>query len=157
MKKTLLALAAAVFLFTSCKEMNATSYNETVVNLYNRYTTGVASDIQHIENTGMDKTKTLEAVTHLEKLTDSCITVMNGLKPTEEAKEFHQAEMNVYNLMKGEFIPLMKKMADAKGNTDAYNNLVDSYNAMTQKLDKAESDAQTAQQAFAAKLGMKVH
>lgn len=148
---------AASFLLASCSQMNEQKYNETVVDMYDSYSNSVVGKMSAVGSTS-DKQKVLADIKSIEKTTDSCIGVMKGLKPSEEAKDFHQKVLAVFQTVKSDFVPLAGKIAgtDANQDVDAYNKLVDDYNNLSTKIDQAESAARTAQMAYAAKVGMQI-
>jgi uncharacterized protein YdcH (DUF465 family) len=158
MKNRILSLAAlALIVLASCTQMNEQKYNDTVVNMYTTYSNSIGAKMSAIGNSS-DKQKSLADVKSIEKTTDSCINVMNGLKPSEEAKDFHQKVLAVFQTVKADFVPLADKITniDASQDVDAYNKLVDEYNNLNTKIDQAETAAQTAQQVYVSKVGMKI-
>ena len=156
MKATLTSVLAiiAISLF-SCKQATEKSYNDTVVNMYGNYVNTLSSKMDKISDEKIDKAAAAVAVKEITQTTDSCIAEMNKLKPSEDAKDFHNKVVAVFQLIKSDIVPVANKMNDLKGSEDinSYNKLIEEYNAAQSKLDAAETAAQTAQQAYAAKLG----
>jgi hypothetical protein len=160
MKKIKLLVLAAItaVAFNSCSQMNAQKYNETVVGLYSGYTNKLSSDLDKIAAEGTSKEAAEVALKNMTASTDSCLKVMNSLKPSDDAKDFHNKIVAVMNTVKTEVIPEMQKMASLKGTEDVteYNKLIDGFNATNDKITKLEDEAGKAQEAFAQKVGMKV-
>lgn len=156
-KVLVLALTTAVA-FNSCSQMNAQKYNDTVVGLYDGYVTKLGSDLDKIASEGTTKEAAEAALKHMTTSTDSCIKVMNDLKPSDEAKDFHNKIVAVLTTVKGEVIPEMQKLASLKGtdNIDEYNKAIDGYNATNDKITKLEDEAGKAQEAFAKKVNMEI-
>ncbi len=158
MKKTTtiaLLLSFAVFI-TACN--NQVKYNDTVVNLYENYTTQITDQFQKIADEKIKKEDALVIVAALEKKTDSCIGVMNDLKPSDEAKDFHNKVTGVFSGVKTDYLPLAKQLAELKGTSDvdAYNKLVEDMNKAEVKITTLESEAIAAQQVYASKVGMQI-
>jgi len=143
----------------SCKQMNEQSYNDTVVNMYGGYINTLTSKMDNISNEGVDKATSAAGVQSIEKATDSCIAEMNKLTPSEDAKDFHNKVVAVFQLIKSDVVPMANKINELKGSTDvaAYNALITDYNSVQSKLEAAENAAQTAQAAYAAKIGSKLN
>ena len=160
MKKIATLLFTGILAVTlySCTQMNAKKYNDTVTTLYKNYTDKLTADIEGILNDNTPKEASDAIVKRMEASTDSCIGVMNGLKPMDEAKQFHEKVVAVFNGVKSEFIPEAKKAIALKGseNIEAYNKLVEEINATQTKLEKLEDDAIKAQAEFANKVGSKL-
>ncbi len=156
--KTLVLAAAAALAFNSCTQQNAQKYNETVVGLYAGYVNNFGSDVNKITAEGTTKENAEAALKHMNVTTDSCLGVLNGLKPSDDAKDFHNKVVAVLNTVKAEAIPELQQLASLKGtdNVDAYNKVIDSYNATSDKISKLEDEAGKAQEAFAHKVGMKI-
>ncbi len=158
MKNRMLTLvAAALLVLSSCSQMNEQKYNDTVVNMYSGYVTNISSEMAAVSSSS-DKQKSQAELKRIEQTTDSCIGVMNGLKPSDAAKEFHGKVLAVFQMIKTNFIPLASKMVrmDANGDADAYNKLVTEFTSLGVAIDQAESAAQSAQQAYASKIGMQM-
>ncbi len=154
---TAAAVGLSVFA-TSCNQMDAQKYNNTVVGIYSAYSSQLTSKVNTLVS-GSTSKEALEAnFKALEKTTDSCIAVMEGLKPVADAKLFHEKTTTLFKTVKSDFLPEMKKMAELKGteNIEAYNKLVDEINATSQKISAQENEVNAAQVAFAQKVGMKV-
>lgn len=157
-KITFLALVATLAIaFTACGGSNI-NYNETVVNLYNRYTVQMGKVIEETSSDADAATKKA-AISSLENLTDSCTTVMNNLKPNDDAKGFHEAVTKLYGTIKSDFIPVYNRLLSIENpeeNVDEYNKLIDEVNAVSEKVSKVEDEAIKAQAEFAKKVNMKV-
>ena len=160
MKTRTLSLAlVALIALASCSQMNEQNYNDTVVNMYSAYSSRLsATTLVNTISGGASKQKMLADIKNVERATDSCINVMNGLKPSKEAKDFHQKVLAVFQTVKSDFVPLANKITnmDADQDVAAYNKLVEEYNNLNTKIDRAETEAQTAQQVYVAKIGMKI-
>ena len=161
MKKVKLFFLFGVLAVTlySCSQMNAQKYNDAVTGLYKNYTDKLTKDIEEVLNENTTKENSNVTIKHIETLTDSCLGVMNGLKPMEEAKQFHEKVIAVFNGVKSSFIPDAKKLIALKGagnvaaNVDEYNKLIEHINTTQTQLEKLESEAIKAQEDFAKKLG----
>lgn len=156
--KLLVLAVIAALAFNSCSQQNAMQYNDTVVGLYSGYVNKLSADLDKIAAEGTSKEAAEVALKDMTASTDSCLKVMNGLKPSDEAKDFHNKIVAVMNTVKAEVIPEMQKMASMKGteNVEEYNKLIDGFNATNDKITKLEDEAGKAQEAFAQKVGMKV-
>ncbi|HEU4609322.1 MAG TPA: hypothetical protein VFS31_14495 [Chitinophagaceae bacterium] len=151
-------LATAVSGLVSCSQMNEQKYNDTVVNMYTDYSNNMTSKANMLSGGSTDKVKATELVNAMQKTTDSCITVMDGLKPSDAARDFHEKVLTVFRTVKNDFLPSARKLAgmQGSGDVDAYNKLVEEFNNTTSKLDKVETEAQAAQQVYVNKIGMKL-
>lgn len=147
----------AITLF-SCSQVSEKKYNDTVANMYASYSTSLSTKMNKIASESADKTTALAEVKGIEQSTDSCIKVMNGLHPSDKAKDFHEKVLTVMKTMKTEFVPLANKMAAMKGsdNIEEYNKMIEEFNTMATKLTKVEEDAQAAQRDYVAKVGMEI-
>lgn len=157
-KITFLTLVATVAIaFTACGGSNV-NYNETVVNLYDRYITQMSNMIGETSSDTDIATKKA-AISSLENLTDSCTAVMAKLEPNEDAKGFHEAVTKLYATIKSDFIPVYNKLLaieNPEEDVDEYNKLIDEVNAVSEKVSKLEDEAIKAQTEFAKKVNMKV-
>lgn len=154
-KMTILAVVAALA-FAACSAEG--NYNDTVVNLYEKYSSEMERVIDET-NSDADASAKLAAIERLSALTDSCTTVMSGLKPNEDAKDFHQAVTGLYDVIRSEFIPVYRSLLaleDTEENIEEYNRLVDEANAVAEKLDAQEDKAISAQHEFAQKMNMQL-
>lgn len=158
MKNRIFSLVTvAVIALASCNQMSEQKYNDTVVNMYSAYSNRITAEAGELSSS-TDKARSLSVVKAIQKTTDSCITVMNGLKPSEAAKDFHQKVLTVFQTVKNEFVPAAQKLAEVQGSQDveAANKLVEAFNIMATKLDKVETDAITAQKDYGQKVGMQI-
>lgn len=152
---TIMAVVTAIA-FTACSSDG--NYNDTVVNLYEQYSTEMERVIGET-NSDADASVKLSAIERFDKLTDSCSTVMNGLKPNEDAKDFHHAVTELYSVIKSDFIPVYKRLLAIENpddNVDEYNQLVDEANAVADKVSTQEDKAIRAQNEFAQKVNMQL-
>lgn len=158
MKRIILSLSlATLVLLTACGGSNI-SYNDQVVNMHTRYTSEMEKVINEA-NSKADAASKLKAFEGFEKLTDSCTNVLNGLKPTEEAKGFHESVVALYASVKADYIPVYKKLLaieNPDANVDAYNKLIDETNAASTKIDQLENAAMAAQREFAQKINSRL-
>lgn len=154
MKKKIWALYLPVaFLAASCGQ-SETEYNTKVVGLYSSYTNKLSAsmdkilDVENKELAGAELKK-------LEMMTDSCVTVLNGLKPSEAAADFHKKVLVVFQTAQKQLLPLAARMAAASKADDpsVYNTLADDFNKAHKSISDAEDEARSAQQAYAAKVG----
>ncbi|WP_118975562.1 hypothetical protein [Taibaiella koreensis] len=157
MKKCIFILAAALVLFSACSQMSEKKYNDTVANMYTAYATNFASKVT-AASSGTDKEKSMSELKSITKSTDSCISVMNGLKPSEAAKDFHEKVLKMFQIVKTDYVPAAEKLLNLNGSQDveAYNKAIEAFNAAVNKINTGESDAQTAQRTYAAKVGIKI-
>lgn len=151
----IILLALTLF---SCSQVSEKKYNDTVANMYAAYSTTLSAKMNKITSESADKSTALAEVKGIEQSTDSCINVLNGLHPSDKAKNFHEKVLTVLHTMKSEFVPLANKMAAMKGsdNVEEYNKLIESFNNMATKLTKEEEEAQSAQRDYVAKVGMEI-
>ncbi len=160
MKKFKLLVLAAItaIAFNSCSQMDAQKYNDTVVGLYDGYVSKLSADLDKVASEGTTKADAETALKNMTNNTDSCLKVMNGLKPSDDAKDFHTKIVAVLTTVKGEVIPEMQKLASLKGtdNVEEYNKAIDAYNATNDKITKLEDEAGKAQEAFAKKVNMEI-
>lgn len=156
--KTIVLAAVAAVTFNSCSQMNAQKYNDTVVGLYSGYVNKLSSDLDKIAAEGTSKENAEAALKSMNSSTDSCLKVMGGLKPSDDAKDFHNKIVAVLNTVKTEAIPEMQKLVSLKGtdNVEEYNKIIDGYNTTNDKISKLEDEAGKAQQEFAKKVGMEI-
>jgi len=156
MTKTIALLLSFAVLISACK--NQVNYNDTVVDLYGKYTTQLATQFEKIADEKTTKEAALAIVAELDKKTDSCTKVMNDLKPSEEAKDFHNKVTGLFGSVKTEYLPLAKQLAELKGdsNIDAYNKLIEDISKAEKKVTTLEGQAIAAQKVYADKVGMKV-
>lgn len=161
--KKLSTLFAAIALITSgllfsCGQGNI-NYNDDVVNLFEKFTTDFSTYTAVIDNEEGDLEQRKSALKSLEKVTDSCTTEMNKMKPSEEGKEFHQSVINVYSGVKSELIPAYNNLlsVDNPGaNADAYNKAIEVYNTAFKKIESLENQAMIEQSKFASKVNMQI-
>lgn len=155
MKKTIFVAGLFLSFLISCGQ-SSISYNDSVVNLYDKFITNYGSLESSLGNE-QGKEQKVKTLADFETFTDSCITVMNGLEAPAEAKGFHDASLNVYQYMKKDYIPVAKKMAEVSTeDVDAYNKVVDEYNAVVTKGSELEDIAIAEQQKFAAQKNMEL-
>ncbi|MTG98914.1 MULTISPECIES: hypothetical protein [Myroides] len=154
MKKKLFVLSLAAMLTFSCSK--STNYNETVVNTYEAYTSEMGTIMDAVVSKDeKSKAEVGKSIERLEFLTDSCSTVMSKLEPSDAAKEFHGAVVDLYSTVKTDFIPVFKELMslDEKNLNDdqiiQYNDLADKVNVVFDKIDKLEDKAISAQEKFA--------
>lgn len=153
MKKLLLNVAIAGVLFLAACKSSTVNYNDTVVNLYAKYTTELQSLASNVEN-ATDAAAKKAAIDRLSFITDSCTKVMNDLKPSDDAQKFHTSVTDLYATVKADFIPAYTKLLaidKPEENVDAYNVVIEDVNKASQKITDLESKAMTAQREFAAK------
>lgn len=158
MKKSIfILLAAIVGLLSSCNQMSERKYNDTVANMYKSFATTLATRMSGMSG-NESKDVILANLKSLDKTTDSCIGVMNSLKPSEDAKDFHQKVVAMFQLIKTDFLPAAEKLTNVKGSEDveAYNSAVSQMNEATSKITTQEAATQAAQRAYAGKVGMKI-
>lgn len=152
------AMIASSLLF-SCGQGNI-NYNDDVVNLFEKYTNDFTSYTSVIDIEGGEIEKKQAALKSLEQLTDSCTTVMNSMKPTEEGKVFHQSVVDVYAGVKSQLIPaynnLLRVETEEPKNEEAYNKAINDYNTAFDKIEALESKAVTEQSRFANKINMEI-
>lgn len=152
------SIAAGSIFMTSCSQVNATKYNDTVVGLYDGFATKLSSNVQTIVDEKTTKEVAAATSKALETTTDSCIKVMNDLKPMSEAKAFHEKTIGIFTTVKTEFLPEIQKMVALKGTTDvnAYNKLVESITATSDKVNKQEGEVKALQLEFAKKVNLQI-
>lgn len=158
MKKSIFILLAAIAgLLSSCNQMSEKKYNDTVANMYKSFAVTLANRMSGVSG-GDSKEVVLANLKSLNKTADSCIGVMNDLKPSEDAKDFHQKVVAMFQLIKTDFIPAAEKLTNLKGSQDveAYNSAVSQMNEATTKITTEEAATQAAQRAYSAKVGMKI-
>lgn len=160
MKKIKLLVLAAItaIAFNSCSQMDAQKYNDTVVGLYDGYVGKLSADLDKVAAESTTKADAEAALKNITNNTDSCLKVMNDLKPSDDAKDFHTKIVAVLTTVKAEVIPEMQKLASLKGtdNVEEYNKAIDAYNATNDKITKLEDEAGKAQEAFAKKVNMEI-
>lgn len=155
MKKTIFVAGIFLALLVSCGQ-SSINYNDSVVNLYDKFITNYGN-LESSLGAEQSKEQKAKVLADFETFTDSCITVMNGLEAPAEAKGFHDASLNVYQYMKKDYIPVAKKMAEVNpDDIDAYNKVVDEYNAVITKGSDLEDKAIAEQQKFAAEKNMQL-
>lgn len=158
MKKSIFVLAAAILcLMSSCNQMSEKKYNDTVANMYTSYAGTLMSKMSTVGNSDNKEQATAD-LKSMAKTTDSCIGIMNGLKPSEDAKDFHQKVVGMFQLIKTDYLPVAEKLVNLKGSQDidAYNNAVEQFNQVLTRINTEETATQVAQRAYASKVGMKI-
>ncbi|WP_118952168.1 hypothetical protein [Taibaiella helva] len=158
MKKSIFILAAAILcLMASCNQMSEKKYNDTVANMYQGYASAFTAKMSTFGSSD-NKEQAMADLKSMAKTTDSCIGVMNGLKPSEDAKDFHQKVLGMFQLIKTDYVPAAEKLVSLKGSQDidAYNNAVEQFNHVLTRINTEETATQAAQRAYASKVGMKI-
>ncbi len=156
MKRIILSVATAILL-ASCGGSNI-NYNDQVVALHAYYTGEMDKAVTHANSTA-DAAAKIKSFETFELLTDSCTKVLNELKPTEEAQDFHNAVIALYSSVKADYIPVYKKLLvieNPDANLHAYNKLVDETNAASSKINQLENAAIAAQRVFAQKINSRL-
>lgn len=159
MKKIYLLLSVIILCLTlSCNLQSAINYNETVVDLYEHYSDQVSTVIDDYSD-GEDITSTFEKITALEKLSDSCIQVMQKLKPAKEAENFHQETTKIYHIVKTNLIPQLReliKLEETESPDELYNQKIDDLNQTIDAIEEQENKAIAAQEQFSKHSNFKI-
>ena len=125
---------------------------------YSTFINSLNTDMQ-IVSQNEDTTLQNEARARLSRITDSCINVMNQLKVSEEAKDYHLAVNEVYNEVKYSYLPALNealalKKVDSIGGD--YNKAVATFSEVTAKVDKLQANAVQKQKDYVKKLDQKL-
>ncbi|MFV0484601.1 MAG: hypothetical protein ACK5MG_10985 [Bacteroidales bacterium] len=156
-KFTFLAIIIA-FVVVSCSNSNNVSYNQTVVDLFRKCSNEMGS-VNELLSSNADANAKILAVDKLEKLADSCSTVMDGLKPSEVSQAFHSASSDVYKYIKSDFVPATKEVLTVDttgGKAELYNAAVEKMNSTIDGFNNLFISATSAQQDFVATEGVKL-
>lgn len=158
-KKIYSLLSAIIVCLTlSCNQQSAINYNDTVVDLYEHYSDQVSTVIDDYADGG-ELTSTLEKIIGLEILSDSCIQVMQNLKPAKEAENFHQETTKLYHLVKTNLIPQLReliKLEETESSDELYNRKIDDLNQTIDAIEEQENKAIAAQEDFSKHSNLKI-
>lgn len=144
-----------LFIFISCGQVSNINFNDSVVNLYDSFTQRNIELEKSVFSDTISVQKRLKTLDNFENFTDSCITVMNEIQPPEDAEKFHESGLEVYKMIRNNYIPILRKMVKEE-DINTYNQLVQDYNEIILNIENLENKAIAEQEKYAEKVKMKI-
>jgi len=158
MKKVFFALTLAVIIFSSCGggTLSLSSYNERAIAIFNSGAEKWAAEREIVFEHELSKEETAKLLEELSASIDESIEKTSKLKYPEDAKEFHESILNLYQFQKETLMPLLEKTQEFEPESREWYAVWREFDKETGNVDRMLSEMEKLQRELAAKAGVKL-
>jgi len=158
MKKVFFALTLAVIMFNSCGDgtLSLASYNQRAIAVFNAASEKWVTEREIVYEHKLSKEETAKLLEGLSTSLDEAIEKTSKLKYPEDAKDFHEAILNLYQFQKETLMPLLEKSQEFEPDSKEWYATWREFDKETGKVDKMLREMEKLQKELAEKAGVKL-